>query len=111
MATTKTSKSQKSKSGSNKPCVLKPDHDLTVEQTDQFLDKAGKALKGKSPEAVVDLEQVKQIDGPGLASLLMLQQSINEKEGSLTILTENSDWKALFEATGVDEFLTVQESL
>jgi anti-sigma B factor antagonist len=61
-------------------------------------------------EIVLDLEGLEYISSAGLRVLLSTQKKMNEIEGTMLVRNINDIVKEVFEVTGFDEILTIEQA-
>ncbi len=88
-------------------CLVKPEGKITAATADEFRGELNKLVEAGSIDITIDLANVDMLDSKGLSVFVMCHQTVSAKGGSLTVVTENADFRGLFHVMRLDEHFAV----
>jgi anti-anti-sigma factor len=91
--------------------IVAPEDGLCETGVAAFQSDLRQAVNAGPTTFTIDLSNISEIDGQGLALLTQCQNSLNERGSRLVVVASHPDWRELLEATGLCEHFAVQETL
>jgi anti-sigma B factor antagonist len=95
------------KSLSDGKIILSVNGKLTAATTPEF-DTAIEEALGESDALVLDFKEVSYLASAGLRVLVSAQKKLSAREGALSLVNVRSEVMDVFEVTGLDEILDIQ---
>ena len=83
--------------------VVIPEGKITTANAQDFRKELLGLVEDGNTNLVIDLKNVDILDSQGLAVFIMCHKSVSERDGSLTVITENADFRGLFEMMNMSE--------
>ena len=74
------------------------------------LEESMRTIMDGAKEIIFDFTKLEYISSAGLRILLATQKIMNKTDGKLKVIGINDEVKEIFEATGFNEILTVEEA-
>ena len=90
--------------------VVRPEGRITVTDADQFRQELHDLVEQGHLNLTIDLANVDIIDSKGLGVFVVCYKALGEKDGTLTVVTDNKDFQQLFHVMRLDEHFTVRGS-
>jgi|GEM_PF-1295864 len=83
--------------------VVTPEGKLTTANAQEFRKELLGLVEDGNLNIVIDLKNVDILDSQGLAVFIMCHKSLSERSGTLTVVTENADFRGLFEMMNMND--------
>jgi len=90
--------------------VVKPQGKITAANADDWCASLQKLIGAGAKHIIIDLEKVDIIDSRGLGVFVVCYKTLLAAKGTLTVLTDNADFRDLFTLMRLDEHFTVKGS-
>ncbi len=90
--------------------VVRPEGKITVTNADQFRQELNELVEQGHLNLTIDLANVDIIDSKGLGVFVVCYKALGEKNGTLTVVTDNEDFQKLFHVMRLDEHFMVRAS-
>ncbi|MCP4707449.1 MAG: STAS domain-containing protein [Planctomycetes bacterium] len=87
-----------------------PEGKITAANVDEFRKGLLELVESGAVDITINLNQVDIIDSKGLSVFIVCHKTVNEKGGSLTVVTDNADFQNLFHVMRLDEHFKIKES-
>jgi anti-sigma B factor antagonist len=91
--------------------IVRPEQDITATNVEALRAELQDLVAQGHTQLVIDLAGVGMIDSKGLAVFILCHKSVTAAGGSLTVVTDNADFRQLFHVMRMDEHFTVTSSL
>lgn len=91
--------------------VLKPDCDIVASTVDALRKDWTASLQAGGAKTAIELGGVGMIDSMGLGLIISCYKTIQARGGSLALITDNEDFKQLFQAMRMDQYVEVRATL
>ena len=88
--------------------LVKPDGKITAANVEDFRKELLDLVNEGATNIIINLENVDIIDSKGLAVFIICHKTLLEKGGSLTVISDNEDFRNLFHVMRLDEHFTVK---
>lgn len=85
--------------------VLKGRIDTT--NADQFQQEIAPLMEGEKPNIEIDCTDLEYTSSQGLRSFLLLQKSVNARQGKMVLRNMNPMVKEVFDITGFSNIITI----
>ena len=83
--------------------IVTPEGKLTTANAQEFRKELLGLVDEGNLNLVIDLKNVDILDSQGLAVFIMCHKSLSERDGALTVMTENADFRGLFEMMNMND--------
>ncbi len=90
--------------------VVQPEGKITAANVDEFRKELAELIDGGATNITIDLNKVDIIDSKGLAVFIVCHKTLADRQGSLTVITDNDDFRGLFHVMRLDEHFEVRGS-
>lgn len=87
--------------------VIRPSGRITAAGAEEFRRELLRHVEAGKVHIRIDLEDVDMIDSKGLAVFIVCHQTVSQKGGSLTVVTDKGDLRQLFCVMRLDQHFTV----
>ncbi len=94
----------------NETTVVRPKGVITAANADEFKLELKGLVETGLLNLTIDLGGVDMIDSKGLAVFVVCHRTVTDKGGSLTVVTDNDDFRGLFRVMRLDQHFTVRGS-
>lgn len=88
--------------------VVRPDRRLTLDQAEEFREKMLDAVTNSGGLVTLDLCQLDFLDSAGVAVIVQCHQTLRERGGRLTVLTNHDGIERVFRVLRLDEHFDVR---
>lgn len=95
--------------GEGSAAIIETDGPLNSDSAPDFDDYISKLIDNNVIHLLIDLKNLSYISSEGIGAILMIQKSINEKNGLAVFFNINSEIVSLFKLLGFDTVLTIAE--
>lgn len=90
--------------------LIKPDENLVASFAEDFRRELQVLVERGHINLAIDLSAIDMIDSRGLAVFVMGYKSVAARGGRLFVLTNNTDFRRLFEVTHINEYVTILDA-
>jgi anti-anti-sigma factor len=95
----------------NERVVVTVEHDLVGPLADEFRNELRETTSDDRVDLAIDFANVTAIDGRGLAVIAQCYNTVTAQGGTFTVITDNAEWKDLFETCRLGDQVDIRESL